>query len=382
MKQKQQSNLSAEVFLLLVEGALRSIPFNAALAMLLALDFIYNQISLQLVIIWLYLVVALSVTRWLCCKFLITKEYFRIEYRKAFAVFYIFTFLMGSAWSISYFVFLPYINLNTEAIFIVVLGGLSAGSLATMSMCLPAYYAFVVPMFLPIIAYNLFLGEFDKFVLALMYSLFVLMMFLAAQVNARLFLLTSKLNKEKDSLINQLTATNAKLGESIQEVRAMSVTDSLTNLFNRRYFDMTFSKELSRAKRGNYPINLVLIDIDNFKYVNDNFGHPIGDEFLIGLADLLRKSIRRAGDVLFRLGGDEFAIILPMPVKEVVSFCAHIQEAYNQDSRYENVTLSMGIISMLPSHISDLQSIITAADNALYKAKNSGKNKSVSLVFK
>ncbi|RUR09237.1 diguanylate cyclase [Legionella sp. km772] len=240
---------------------------------------------------------------------------------------------------------------------------------------MPAYYAYVFPMFLPLILYNLYLMQVNNLILALMYALFLLMVFLVAQFNARLLLMTSKLNKEKDQLIEQLTETNLKLSRSIEEVRTMSITDSLTNIFNRRYFDMILGKELSRAKRGNYDINLVFIDIDNFKWINDNFGHPSGDEFLIYVADILNSLIRRASDIIFRLGGDEFAVILSMPSNEVAVFCSRIQAAFDKNNKYKNVTLSMGIVALKPSHVTDSQSIISAADHSLYEAKKSGKNK-------
>ncbi|WP_233586602.1 GGDEF domain-containing protein [Legionella sp. km772] len=282
---------------------------------------------------------------------------------------------MGATWGLSYFIFLPYFNGITDSLYILVLGGLAAGSIASMSMCMPAYYAYVFPMFLPLILYNLYLMQVNNLILALMYALFLLMVFLVAQFNARLLLMTSKLNKEKDQLIEQLTETNLKLSRSIEEVRTMSITDSLTNIFNRRYFDMILGKELSRAKRGNYDINLVFIDIDNFKWINDNFGHPSGDEFLIYVADILNSLIRRASDIIFRLGGDEFAVILSMPSNEVAVFCSRIQAAFDKNNKYKNVTLSMGIVALKPSHVTDSQSIISAADHSLYEAKKSGKNK-------
>lgn len=382
MMQKKQSSFSIEIFLLLVEGALRSIPFNAAIALLLGLDFLYNKVPASLIALWLLAIISLVFIRWICCHLLIKSEYFRLKYRSSFTIFYVLTFLMGITWGGSYFIFLPYFNNTNEAVFIVVLGGLAAGALVSMSMCLPAYYAYVIPMFLPIIIYNFYLAEFDKIILAIMYLLFVLMVFLTAKVNARLLSVTSKLNKEKDTLINQLMESNLKLEQSIKEARTLSITDALTGLFNRRYFDMVLSKELNRAKRGNYTVNLVFMDIDNFKYINDNFGHPCGDEFLIYVADALKSSIRRAGDFIFRLGGDEFAAILPMPAEEVVCFCSMVQERFNGQSKYKNVTLSMGIVSMLSSQISDYEFIIHAADHVLYQAKKSGKNTIATKVLK
>ncbi|HHT9709158.1 TPA: GGDEF domain-containing protein [Legionella pneumophila] len=96
----------------------------------------------------------------------------------------------------------------------------------------------------PIIAYNLYLFQFDKIIFAVMYSLFLIIVLLTVRLNSKL----------------------------LSKVRALSITDSLTGLFNRRHFDMVFSNELSKAKRNKYPISLVFIDIDNFKYINDTFG--------------------------------------------------------------------------------------------------------------
>lgn len=375
MRQKKQASLNAEVFLLLVQGSLRSIPFNAIVAFILGLNFIYNQVPSRLVLSWLLFFGLLISVRWCVCRFLLTKKYYLSEYIKAFTIFYGFVLLTGATWGLSYFIFLSHIDAVTSDLYVLVLGGLATGSIASMSMCMSAYYAYVIPMFAPIIAYNISLMTSHNLLLALLYSLFLLMIFIAARFNARLILETYKLSNEKDRLIKQLTETNLKLNESIEEVRTMSITDSLTNIFNRRYFDMILGKELSRAKRGNYDINLVFIDIDNFKWINDNFGHPRGDEFLIYVADILQRLVRRSSDIIFRIGGDEFAVILSMPTNEVAVFCAKIQAEFDKNNKYDNVTLSMGIVTLKPSHVTDSQSIISAADHSLYEAKKSGKNK-------
>lgn len=379
---KKQANLNVELFLLMVHASLRSVPFYAALAMLLGLDFLYNQAPRQVVFLWLILFVLLIEIRWLICRRLLKDKYFRRNYHKAFIVFYTVTFLMGTMWGISYFVFLPYVNSTEEALFIVVLGGLAAGSIASMSMYLSAYYAYVVPMFVPIIGYNLYLMEFDKIILAMIYLLFVLMIFLSAQVNAHLLLMTSKLNKEKDLLIQQLTSSNSKLGQLIQEARTLSITDALTGLFNRRYFDMVLRKEINQAQRNNYDFCLAFIDIDNFKTINDTYGHPCGDEFLIVVANALRESISRSNDIIFRIGGDEFAVILAIQSDKAKSFFEKIQSKFNKNNQYEQVSLSIGLVALQPTHSTEYQSIISTADQCLYQAKNAGKNQIVLEVLK
>ncbi|HAT8912122.1 TPA: diguanylate cyclase [Legionella pneumophila subsp. pneumophila] len=204
-----------------------------------------------------------------------------------------------------------------------------------------------MPMNFPIIAYNLYLFQFDKIIFAVMYSLFLIIVLLTVRLNSKL----------------------------LSKVRALSITDSLTGLFNRRHFDMVFSNELSRAKRNKYPISLVFIDIDNFKYINDTFGHSAGDSFLIHVSNILKQTLRRSSDSMFRIGGDEYAaILINMPPNEVATVCVSMQEQFNKKNQYKNVSLSMGVISIDSMRVVDQQSAITAADKTLYQAKKAGKN--------
>ncbi|MGL5741596.1 MAG: GGDEF domain-containing protein [Legionella sp.] len=145
---------------------------------------------------------------------------------------------------------------------------------------------------------------------------------------------------------------------------------------------MIFNNEMRKSQRNQYAINLILIDVDNFKYVNDTFGHPSGDDFLIYVANSLRQSVRRANDIIFRLGGDEFALILShMPPPDVINFCDTLQDRFSNNNQYKNVTLSMGIISVSSFRSLDMQTVITAADKTLYQAKKDGKNKIIAQVI-
>ncbi|HAZ7572087.1 GGDEF domain-containing protein [Legionella sp. PATHC032] len=356
MYQKKRSSLELEAFLSLFEGSLRTIPFNILAVMVLALDFIYtNEVPIKLVIIWFFLILILSVIRWVTSRIIIRKEFYITKGKLSLISFLLLNFFMGLAWSLSYFTFIPYLNNTNELIFVLILGGLSTGAIASLSIYLPAYYAYVLPMNFPIIAYNFYLFQFDKTIFAVMYSLFLIIVLLTARLNSNL----------------------------LSKVRTLSITDSLTGLFNRRHFDVVFSNELSRAKRNKYPISLVFIDIDNFKYINDTFGHSVGDSFLIHVANILKQTLRRASDSMFRIGGDEYAaILINMPPNEVTAFCVAIQEHFNKKNQYKNVSLSMGIISIGSMHVIDQQSVIAAVDKTLYQAKKAGKNqiKSKSLI--
>jgi diguanylate cyclase (GGDEF)-like protein len=160
----------------------------------------------------------------------------------------------------------------------------------------------------------------------------------------------------------------------------MSVRDSLTEAFNHRYFQETLSRELARHERSGQPIALIMLDIDDFKKINDRWGHPVGDVVLRGLVEELTKGVREM-DTVARYGGEEFALIFPETTpakawvvadrlrKRVASrlFTApHVEQALA-------VTISLGLATY-PEDGSLKRVLIERADQALYQAKRSGKN--------
>jgi diguanylate cyclase (GGDEF)-like protein len=163
------------------------------------------------------------------------------------------------------------------------------------------------------------------------------------------------------------------------ETKRLSVTDALTGLYNTRYFYRSLDLEIARTNRYNNPFSLILFDIDNFKQLNDTYGHQAGDEVLQELAHIL-KSISRETDTVVRYGGEEFIIILPNTPEEETIFLANrirniIQEHNFHVSNLEkgNITLSGGIASY-PKDAGNAKSLLNAADIALYAAKAAGRN--------
>ena len=154
MKLKDQSSLETKGFLLLLKGSLSSIPFNVVLATILGVDFIFNQVPVMVVGFWLAAIFLVSSVRWFNSHVVIKQEYYLTRFNASLWCFLSLTFLMGLVWGASYFIFLPYVNHLHEAIIMLVLGGMSAGAIASLSVYLPAYFAYVLPMFLPVIIYN------------------------------------------------------------------------------------------------------------------------------------------------------------------------------------------------------------------------------------
>ena len=150
--------------------------------------------------------------------------------------------------------------------------------------------------------------------------------------------------------------------------------DHLTRLYNRRSYENVIESEVTRSKRYNSPMSLILLDIDYFKSINDKYGHKIGDEVLINLAKLLIESIRKT-DSAFRVGGEEFAIISPETKAEDAFKLA--EKIRNRVENYSfgtcnNVTISLGVAEFHQDITKD--DLYNHSDQALYLAKNRGRN--------
>jgi len=174
----------------------------------------------------------------------------------------------------------------------------------------------------------------------------------------------------------------AELRCANEELQAISETDALTNLANRRKFDTAYESEWERAMRLQQPMAVVILDVDDFKQYNDRYGHQVGDACLQTLAQILRMHARRAMDVAARYGGEEFALILPgMTGAEAVALSEDVRRAFEQTGiehegvgRDNVVTVSAGVAAQVPTRSACRFDLLGAADAALYTAKAQGKN--------
>ena len=174
---------------------------------------------------------------------------------------------------------------------------------------------------------------------------------------------------------------NRLKNELLKHVK-MSHTDHLTGLLNTRAFFNLAEQERVRSVRQVLPLIICFLDFDNFKQINDHFGHMMGDELLMVVASVIRDCVRKK-DIAVRLGGDEFAVLFPsMEPEDAVSFIKRLHDAVNQaiQKRGWGVTLSLGIATFyqIPG---TLKEIIHQVDLLMYKAKKSGKNRIHSRIF-
>lgn len=197
-----------------------------------------------------------------------------------------------------------------------------------------------------------------------------------------------KLNLSYEQLVMELKEAKEKAERLAQELsdansrlKELVFRDGLTGLHNHRYFQEILDQELARSKRYNTPLSLIMFDIDFFKKVNDNFGHPVGDLVLMNLARVVEGAVRPS-DIVARYGGEEFAVILPETNESGLKvFAERLRRSAEgistiTENQQIKVTISVGGTSFIPIQLDcDKQTLIEAADRGLYESKRNGRNR-------
>ncbi|TVP55125.1 MAG: GGDEF domain-containing protein [Halomonadaceae bacterium] len=185
-------------------------------------------------------------------------------------------------------------------------------------------------------------------------------------------------NEDLDRMVRQRTEELEQANGKLKEIGA---TDGLTNLLNRRAFEERFQTEYARAYRDKHPLAILMIDLDHFKSINDNYGHPFGDLCLVKAAGVFKANIRRPPDLSARYGGEEFILMLPnTDVDGAVCVAQAILDSLAQtEIKDENhcvtISASIGVAVCIPGDQSDRETLLKEADQSLYVAKKNGRNR-------
>ena len=197
-----------------------------------------------------------------------------------------------------------------------------------------------------------------------------------SELNARIY--ASLRTKEFQE---ELKKKNTQLEDLLKKVEVMAVTDPGTGLFNRRRFQDVLQQEFARSKRYNESLSLMMIDIDHFKSVNDNFGHVAGDQVLAEIATIITNQFREV-DTVARYGGEEFTVLLPQSSKKSATTPAKriLKEVENHSfgslkKGKQKVTVSIGIAGLPDADLDSEDQLVQCADVALYQAKRNGRNR-------
>jgi diguanylate cyclase (GGDEF)-like protein len=215
----------------------------------------------------------------------------------------------------------------------------------------------------------------------------------------RLIALTNLVEKNSEEVasfegsdeISRLAKTFALYFERVKsqetELIRLSLSDPLTNIPNRRAFKMEMEKAIAMSKRYDWPLTVVILDVDSFKLYNDNYGHPKGDECLKNVAIGLNEVITRNSDFCARYGGEEFVAILPntdekgakVKAEEIRDAIESLGIEHSKSTVSPVITASLGVatVNFVNHHNWTLTSILNTADKALYGAKTGGRNRCV-----
>ena len=177
--------------------------------------------------------------------------------------------------------------------------------------------------------------------------------------------------------------THLRILKQMRVIEKFGFIDTLTNIPNRRQFDRDVIREWNRGKRDKTPFSILMIDVDHFKMYNDTHGHQQGDVALITVASAITSSLKRATDIAARWGGEEFAVLLPetelagaLTVAEEIRKNVETSMIPGDDGvEIHNVTISIGVAPIIPTEDTNISELIRRADEALYKAKDTGRNR-------
>jgi len=215
------------------------------------------------------------------------------------------------------------------------------------------------------------------------YSIYlVLTAILAIYVFRRIRMMKIRRETDRSKLEELVQSRTAELIHVNKQLEAISTTDSLTGLSNRRHFDSALTNEWLRCKRGRHSLALIMIDVDWFKQYNDTYGHQAGDACLRAVASELAAHARRGSDLAARYGGEEFVLLTPEAdtnhlqlLAENIRLAIKKREIEHTKSPNGVVTVSIGVAAARPADGDDEEHLIRAADKALYRAKENGRNR-------
>lgn len=297
--------------------------------------------------------------------------------------FFVQSLLAGGLWGVGGFVVAYPLDIVAQLLVLVILLGVAAAAVPMLGMHQGVMLAFQLPAILPYMIWMSVQMEYRGFILMAIFFAFMAGVVIAMRRVESTFSSSLKLQFETEQLADSLNEANQQLQLANEKLEHLTLVDPLTHIHNRRYFDMQLDKEWKLAIRERTSLALLVLDIDYFKRFNDTYGHGTGDDCLYRVAQALVKAVQRPGDVLARIGGEEFVVLLPGANIDGARIVGEALRSNVEDAGIEHatsdvhhfVTLSIGISVMMPTEGEPVQGFFESADNALYQAKEAGRNR-------
>lgn len=299
--------------------------------------------------------------------------------------------LTGLLWSGTFVLVSPHIPTTLQYLLLLVVVIISAISLAVMVVIREYFLAFIFCALWPIAWWSLANYWDQPYNLLLGFLLLALTGLLTAASNGihdtfrRMLSLNwqqEAMARELGQITNSLRDRNLQLQEARRQLTDLANIDELTGLGNRRLVNQTLREEVNRARRAHGWLSVILVDVDFFKKYNDTYGHPAGDEVLRRIGDIMQRATARAGEVAARYGGEEFILVLPGARKaDAIRIAERLQRLvyeenipHRESEISDRITLSQGVLSIMPDEDVDPGILVDRADAALYTAKREGRD--------
>lgn len=291
--------------------------------------------------------------------------------------------LAGLVWGLGAVWMVARVDLAHQLLILLILIGMAASGAANISYLLAAFSGYLLASLLPVCVWFLLHYDEPHVNAGLIGLFFMLILWLAMRWSYETSLESMRLRFRNLDLLQQLATSNSELAEVNQALLAQSNRDHLTQVANRRYFDEFLDREWRRAFRSGHPLALLMLDIDFFKGYNDTYGHQAGDKCLQKVVDAICHEVFRPGDLTARYGGEEFAVILPeTPANDVAQIAEKIRQhveslkiLHSASTVSDYVTISIGWHIVVPDASSSVEELVTRADENLYQAKQTGRNR-------
>ncbi len=301
------------------------------------------------------------------------------------------TALTGAIWAAIYIYAASRVPITMQYIFLLVIVMITAFSLGYSVMIREYFIVYVFASLWPIAWWSLvhYWDESNNLLIGLLLLAFCALLVSVSDTVYNSFRNMISLNWERETMaqeLGDLTTSlrdrNRQLRDARRQLTDLANVDELTGLGNRRLINKVLQDEINRARRGNASLAVILLDVDYFKDYNDTYGHPAGDLVLKRLADVMQRATSRAGEMVGRYGGEEFILVLPGATIESAERTAQrLQELvameaipHEKSSLGAVITVSQGVVSAIPGADLTAADIIKQADNALYKAKDQGRD--------
>ncbi|MEE4279994.1 MAG: GGDEF domain-containing protein [Halieaceae bacterium] len=384
---------SAQLELLMQHGRVASMQANL-LGVLIALAVVWPYFDSTQLLLWGFGLLTLLLLRSMHMSSSLVDRRFQSRPRRLFFTLVGGSMLTGLVWSASFIYASAALPITLQYLLLLVIVIITAISLAMMVVVREYFLAFLFTALWPIAWWQLahFRDSPQNLVLGLL--LLGVTALLAAASNgihetfARMLSLhwqQESMARELGSITDSLRDRNRQLQEARRQLTDLANVDELTGLGNRRLVNQVLRDETRRAQRAGASIAVILIDVDYFKPYNDSYGHPAGDEALRRIGEVMRRVPSRAGELVGRYGGEEFIAVLPGATAEDA---LHVAERLQRLIRDENlphgaskvsdrITLSQGIVALKPDGEMAPDHLINAADEALYRAKQEGRDRIV-----